>query len=1053
MDPAKAEPDDIFCDALELASAAERAAYLDRACGDDADLRQRVERLLEAHAEAQSFLAAGPAIAAATTAPAAGVGGAVGVGGTVIGPYKLVEVIGEGGMGTVWLAQQTEPVKRLAALKVIKAGMDSRQVLARFEAERQALALMDHPHIAKVLDAGATPDGRPYFVMELVKGTPLTTFCDERRLTPRQRLELFVPVCQAVQHAHQKGVIHRDLKPSNVLVALYDSRPVPKVIDFGVAKAAGQPLTEKTLVTGLGAVVGTPEYMSPEQAQLNQLDIDTRSDVYSLGVLLYELLTGTTPLQKKRVKEAALLEVLRLVREEEPPRPSTRLSTTAELPSIAANRGLEPKKLSGLVRGELDWIVMKALEKDRNRRYETVNGFAMDVQRYLADEPVQACPPSALYRLKKFVRRNKGPVLAASLVLLALVAGIVGTTWQAVRAANRAEGERLAKERAEANFALANEAVEKYLGTVTNDPDLKRADFHRLRKKLLESALPFVQKLTAQKSADPEVEASRGRAFHRLAGVRSWLGENEAAVGDFEAARAIFARLTADFPAVPAYRYELAKSLNYLGQTLDHVGKRGESEAAFRQALSNWEKLDADFPSLPHQYRGEFAVCHNQLGNVLNGAGKREEAEAAYRRALDIRAKLAADFPTVPEYRMRLAQSHNNLGSLLNALGKSEQAAAAFGQALAIQEKLVAEFPAEPDYRWELARNYANLGILLSRRRKHQDAEAAQRRALGNWEKLAADFPTVPEYRKVVAQAYENLGVQLALQGKHSDAAAALRQAVDIYEKLAAGSPTVVEYRRLLATSRNSLGGVLYEWGKHAEAKPEYRQSLDIMEKLAIDFPNDSRFEVEFGGCYCNFGNLVRDSGQPEAALGWFQKAIARLEPVLAKESRLVQARQFLRNSHWGRAQALDALGRHAEAVREWERALELDDGHDTEFLRSKLAESRLRRFRKDKDAAGCLAAAAEYEALKRTDAGALYDAACNRAVCAAVILEDPKTPGADAPRLAKEQADLAMAWLHKAVAAGFKDAEHMKQDKDLDVLREREDFKKLLAELQAKKK
>jgi hypothetical protein len=314
-------------------------------------------------------------------------------------------------------------------VKVIKAGMDSMTVLARFEAERQALAMMDHPSIAKVLDAGVTDTNRPYFVMELVKGVPITKFCDDHKLTPRQRLELFVPVCQAIQHAHQKGVIHRDVKPNNVLVAMYDDRPVPKVIDFGVAKAAGPQLTDQTLVTGFGAVVGTPEYMSPEQASFNQMDVDTRSDVYSLGVLLYELLTGTTPINRKSLGKAAVLEVLRIVRENEPPKPSTRLSTDAALPTIAASRNLEPTKLTRLLCGELDWIVMRALEKDRNRRYETANGFAQDVQRYLADEPVQACPPSASYRFGKFVRRNK-PALAT--VAVTAVAGLVTVTALAV---------------------------------------------------------------------------------------------------------------------------------------------------------------------------------------------------------------------------------------------------------------------------------------------------------------------------------------------------------------------------------------------------------------------------------------------------------------------------------------------------------------------------------------------------------------------------------------------------------------------------------------------
>ncbi len=448
----------IFGESLACATPGERAGYLDRACGGDPGLRARIEALLRAHEKAGHFLEgdspAPPAIATVNEPPLSERPG------SLIGPYKLLEQVGEGGMGTVFMAQQTEPVQRRVALKLIKPGMDSRQVIARFEAERQALALMDHPNIAKVLDAGTTDSGHPYFVMELVKGMPITRFCDERRLTVRQRLELFVPVCRAVQHAHQKGVIHRDLKPSNVLVALYDGQPVPKVIDFGVAKATGQRLTDKTLFTGIGAIVGTFEYMSPEQAEVNQLDVDTRSDVYSLGVMLYELLTGTTPLERKRLKAAALLEVLRLIREEEAPRPSTRLSTTEEQARIAANRGLEPRRLSGLVRGELDWIVMRCLEKDRSRRYDTANGLAADLQRYLADGPVQACPPSGAYRFRKFARRNKVVLTTIALVAGALLLGTVVSAGQAVRATSARDAEREAREELDGALGQAKASAE-----------------------------------------------------------------------------------------------------------------------------------------------------------------------------------------------------------------------------------------------------------------------------------------------------------------------------------------------------------------------------------------------------------------------------------------------------------------------------------------------------------------------------------------------------------------------------------------------------------------
>jgi eukaryotic-like serine/threonine-protein kinase len=427
----------IFAAAIAIPIPAERAAYLDRACAGDPGLRSEVEALLAGHA-ASHALDRPPVDLAATGAyqPPADPGVTIG---DRVGPYKLLQEIGEGGMGTVYMAEQEEPVRRMVAVKIIRAGIDSKSVLARFEAERQALALMDHPNIAKVFDAGTTQRGSPYFVMELVKGVPVTAFCDENHLPLRDRLKLFIPVCQAIQHAHTKGIIHRDVKPSNVLVAMYDDKPVPKVIDFGVAKATSQRLTEKTLFTAFGAIVGTPEYMSPEQAKLNQLDIDTRSDVYALGVLLYELLTGTTPLDKARLGTAALLEILRLVREEDPPRPSTRLSTADGRAGIAANRGSDPARLSRLVRGELDWIVMKALEKDRARRYETAAGLGHDVERHLNGDAVAACPPTLGYRLRKAYHRNRGLVTAGVAVGLVMLLGTAVSLFQAHKARKATE--------------------------------------------------------------------------------------------------------------------------------------------------------------------------------------------------------------------------------------------------------------------------------------------------------------------------------------------------------------------------------------------------------------------------------------------------------------------------------------------------------------------------------------------------------------------------------------------------------------------------------------
>jgi eukaryotic-like serine/threonine-protein kinase len=508
----------------------ERADFLNAACAGQSELRAAVEALLAAHDASGNLLDRPPAELAQTLDSGAGMlssGSPVPLAATtdqpplvaaatvIAGRYTLVERIGEGGMGEVWVAKQTEPVKRKVALKLIKPGMNSKGVLARFEQERQALAVMDHPNIAKVLDGGVTESGRPFFVMELVNGLPLNKFCDESKLTIPERLELFTAVCQAIQHAHQKGIIHRDLKPSNVLVTRIDGKPVPKVIDFGVAKATAGRLTDSSLSTQFGAVVGTLEYMSPEQAAFSGDDIDTRADIYSLGVILYELLTGLRPIDAGQLQKAGLLEMFRIIKEVEPSRPSTRLSSEGSAASLAALRHTDPKRLTSLLRGELDWVVMRCLEKQRDRRYETANGLGRDIKRYLADEPVEARPPTVAYRLQKFIRRNQGRVIAAVLVLLALVAGIVGTSWGMITARQALDAEAAERRLAEqARVTAESEKDQK-------ERERKRADDERRRADEKAADALSAKRLANQSAAKALAEKERAEEERRRANAKA----------------------------------------------------------------------------------------------------------------------------------------------------------------------------------------------------------------------------------------------------------------------------------------------------------------------------------------------------------------------------------------------------------------------------------------------------------------------------------------------------------------------------------------------------
>ena len=837
----------IFTEALEKEDPAERAAWLDQACAGNPILRQRVERLLQQHQRGGNFLE--PPAANATEAyvsqSAADQRDCLRLKegpGTVIGPYKLLQQLGEGGFGVVFMAEQHAPVRRKVALKVIKPGMDSAQIIARFEAERQALAMMDHVNIARVLDAGATESGRPYFVMELVHGVPITRYCDDNHLTPRERLELFVPVCNAIQHAHQKGIIHRDVKPSNVMITLYDGKPVPKVIDFGVAKAIEQRLTERTLFTQYGTMVGTLEYMSPEQAEMSALGVDTRSDIYALGVLLYELLTGNTPLTHKRLKEAAYAEILRIIKEEEPPKPSTRLSDSGEaLASISAQRHMEPTKLTKLIRGELDWIVMKTLEKDRNRRYETANGFAADVLRYLNDEPVLACPPSAWYRFRKFARRHKVAVRAGATFAGLLLLGGAVSTWQAVRATLAEADARTERDKAVAENVRANE--EAAIALAVND---------FLQNDLLAEAAPDRN----ARGKKVTVEELLGRAAARIAGkfekqprieaaIRQTIGDTYRRLGDYPAAlphleRAADLRrlvLGEDHPATLDGANALALAYKVAGK-LDLALSLNDRTLKRRTAV-----LGPDHP--------DTLTSANNLARTYQALGKLDLALPLLEQTLAKRtATLGPDHPDTLSSMVNLANAYRQDGQTDRALPLLEQTLARMKVALG------------PDHSDTLG-TMASLAVAYYTAGKPDLALPLFEQTLEKQKaQIGPNHPNTLSSMVNLAHAYQDTGKLALALPLLEDALARLRM-------------TLGSDHHATLNGMNTLATAYQKAGRLAESEPLYREAaMGTRAKLTFAHPNTQTYQRNLAGCYAKLGQP--EKAEPlwrELAVFWKEKA------------------------------------------------------------------------------------------------------------------------------------------------------------------------------------
>jgi serine/threonine protein kinase len=941
---------EIFTNALEKSIGEPREAYLTEVCGADVAQRQRVEDLLKRHEHVGDFLERPATNIPSTLHVKAFEPESINlIGSEIAGRYKILEHLGEGGMGSVYVATQMEPVRRKVAIKIIKLGMESTQILSRFDSERQVLALMDHPNIARIYDGGLTVERRPYFVMELVNGLSLISFCDQTRLGIKDRLELFAQVCQAVQHAHQKGIVHRDLKPSNILVTMIDGKPVPKVIDFGIAKAIGDNLADGSMITQFGAVVGTLEYMSPEQASFSNVDVDTRADIYSLGVILYELLTGLKPFDSKRFQHAALDEMMRIIREDEPRRPSTRLSTAESLPAIAAYRHIEPKRLTALLRGDLDWVVMKCLEKNRERRYESASSLVKDIQNYLNHQPVQASPPSSVYRLKKWVRRNPIAIAVSITALVTILGGIVATeiernrrleeTQLKLQAYEKLQEEQIKTKQALAKEQLAREEEAKLRRIAeeqmkraekaeadtladykasTDDTILlllaSKAELGKQEKEYLEKSLNRWSEFARRKGDDPHCMAIRAEGLQRVAYLRARLGQVQDSLKEHREALVIFQKLHETDTENLGYRERIALTHSRIGNALSSLGKYTESQQALESAKNIYESLLKCSP-VNREYQWKLAYSLKHFANSLFQSRQFEQALKNYQRSHDLFESLAKIQPQVRDYHAMKAGTLGSIALTQSKLGNRIEARLSFVKALESQRKLVEQYPDWYDEHSSLANIHNSYAGLLSQLGEHDSSRVEYEAARNIYQKLADQFPSFANYLSGLAGAHYNLGNHHCERGQREQAKVAYESAIRVWNRLAARYPSQPLFRRELAKSQFVYGDLLL-LDSPAKAQEVFGQAIVQYRQLVQENSGNIVDQLSLSSASNNLARIHKNLGQLNDAIKEFEQAAELLQRLHERHPQdLFCCEQ--------RANVLNDLGLVYSEVKQSERALQ----------------------------------------------------------------------------------------------------------------------------------